>query len=160
MDIEIYDQTDDHAVSQSQLQLAHDILDYAAKYLELKDNTEISLTFVHNPQIRKLNAQYRGVDRATDVLSFALEDDSDDSPILLDPELAAQIPENLGDLFISIDKVAEQARFLGHSADRELGFLIVNGFLHLNGYDHEQKDDEEKMFKLQEEILNGYGLPR
>ncbi|MDF9444655.1 rRNA maturation RNase YbeY, partial [Limosilactobacillus mucosae] len=107
MDIEIYDQTDDHAVSQSQLQLAHDILDYAAKYLELKDNTEISLTFVHNPQIRKLNAQYRGVDRATDVLSFALEDDSDDSPILLDPELAAQIPENLGDLFISIDKVAE-----------------------------------------------------
>lgn len=160
MDIEIYDQTDDHAVSQSRLQLAHDILDYAAKYLELKDNTEISLTFVHNPQIRKLNAQYRGVDRATDVLSFALEDDSDDSPILLDPELAAQIPENLGDLFISIDKVAEQARFLGHSADRELGFLIVHGFLHLNGYDHEQKDDEEKMFKLQEEILNGYGLPR
>ena len=160
MDIEIYDQTDDHAVSQSQLQLAHDILDYAAKYLELKDNTENSLTFVHNPQIRKLNAQYRGVDRATDVLSFALEDDSDDSPILLDPELAAQIPENLGDLFISIDKVAEQARFLGHSADRELGFLIVHGFLHLNGYDHEQKDDEEKMFKLQEEILNGYGLPR
>ncbi|MFR0581391.1 rRNA maturation RNase YbeY [Limosilactobacillus mucosae] len=160
MDIEIYDQTDDHAVSQSQLQLAHDILDYAAKYLELKDNTELSLTFVHNPQIRKLNAQYRGVDRATDVLSFALEDDSDDSPILLDPELAAQIPENLGDLFISIDKVAEQARFLGHSADRELGFLIVHGFLHLNGYDHEQKDDEEKMFKLQEEILNGYGLPR
>ena len=160
MDIEIYDQTDDHAVSQSQLQLAHDILDYAAKYLELKDNTEISLTFVHNPQIRKLNAQYRGVDRATDVLSFALEDDSDDSPILLDPELAAQIPENLGDLFISIDKVAEQARFLGHSADRELGFLIVHGFLHLNGYDHEQKDDEEKMFKLQEEMLNGYGLPR
>ncbi len=160
MDIEIYDQTDDHAVSQSQLQLAHDILDYAAKYLELKDNTELSLTFVHNPQIRKLNAQYRGVDRATDVLSFALEDDSDDSPILLDPELAAQIPENLGDLFISTDKVAEQARFLGHSADRELGFLIVHGFLHLNGYDHEQKDDEEKMFKLQEEILNAYGLPR
>ena len=101
MDIEIYDQTGDHTVSQDQLQLAHDILEYAAKCLELKDNTEVSLTFVHNPQIRELNAQYRGVDRATDVLSFALEDDSDDSPILLDPELAAQIPENLGDLFIS-----------------------------------------------------------
>ncbi|SEK43117.1 rRNA maturation RNase YbeY [Limosilactobacillus mucosae] len=154
MDIEIYDQTGDQAVSQDQLQLAHDILEYAAKCLELKDNTEVSLTFVHNPQIRELNAQYRGVDRATDVLSFALEDDSDDSPILLDPELAAQIPENLGDLFISIDKVGEQAKFLGHSNDRELGFL------HLNGYDHEEKADEEKMFKLQEEILNGYGLPR
>ena len=89
-----------------------------------------------------------------------MEDDSDDSPILLDPELAAQIPENLGDLFISIDKVGEQAKFLGHSNDRELGFLIVHGFLHLNGYDHEEKADEEKMFKLQEEILNGYGLPR
>ena len=86
----------------------------------------------------------------SDVLSFALEDDSDDSPILLDPELAAQIPENLGDLFISIDKVGEQAKFLGHSNDRELGFLIVHGFLHLNGYDHEEKADEEKIHRKQE----------
>ena len=56
MDIEIYDQTGDQAVSQDQLQLAHDILEYAAKCLELKDNTEVYLTFVHNPQIRALNA--------------------------------------------------------------------------------------------------------
>lgn len=160
MDIEIYDQTTDHAVSDHQLQMAREILTYAADYLKLKDNTEVSLTFVHNPEIKKLNAQYRGVDRSTDVLSFAMEDDSDDTPILMDPEMAAQIPENLGDLFISIDKVSEQAKFLGHSQDRELGFLIVHGFLHLNGYDHVEKADEEQMFKLQEEILNGYGLPR
>jgi probable rRNA maturation factor len=111
MDIEIYDQTGDHAVSQDQLQLAHDILEYAAKCLELKDNTEVSLTFVHNPQIRELNAQYRGVDRATDVLSFALEDDSDDSPILLDPELAAQIQKTSAICSSRLIKLASRLSF-------------------------------------------------
>ena len=76
------------------------------------------------------------------------------------PELAAELPVNLGDLFISIDKVAEQAKFLGHSFDRELGFLVVHGFLHLNGYDHEQPEDEKEMFTLQREILDQYGLER
>ena len=92
--------------------------------------------------------------------SFAAEEAGDETPIIMDPEMAAEIPVNLGDLFISIDKVAEQAKFLGHSVDRELGFLAVHGFLHLNGYDHEKPTDEEKMFKLQREILEGYGLTR
>ena len=74
--------------------------------------------------------------------------------------IGAMIPKDLGDLFISIDKVKEQALFLGHSEDRELGFLVVHGFLHLNGYDHEEPADEEKMFSLQEKILDAYGLKR
>ena len=78
----------------------------------------------------------------------------------MDPELAAELPANLGDLFVSIDKVAEQAKFLGHSTDRELGFLVVHGFLHLNGYDHEQPADEQRMFALQRAILDDYGLTR
>lgn len=159
MDLTIYDQTS-NGISQEQHELIEKILQFAAKKLNLADNTEMSVTLMNNPAIKKINAQYRGVDRATDVLSFAAEESGDESPIIMDPELAAELPTNLGDLFISVDKVAEQAKFLGHSPERELCFLAVHGFLHLNGYDHEQPDDEKKMFALQREILDDYGLTR
>lgn len=159
MDLEIYDQTSEQ-VSADHLQLIQDLLQYAGQKLGLADNTEMSVTLVNNPAIKRLNAQYRNVDRATDVLSFAAEESGDETPIIMDPELAAELPTNLGDLFISVDKVAEQAKFLGHSFERELGFLVVHGFLHLNGYDHEQPEDEHQMFALQREILDSYGLKR
>lgn len=159
MDLELYDHTDGE-LTDHQRQLAEKLLDFAAQKLGLKDNDEMSLTFVKNPEIKKLNAKYRGVDRATDVISFAINDNDDDEGIVMDPEMAAEIPVDLGDLFISIDKVKEQALFLGHSEDRELGFLVVHGFLHLNGYDHERPEDEKKMFGLQEKILDEYGLAR
>ena len=159
MDLTIYDETDGQ-VSPAQLALVRDVLQFAARQLSLKDSTEMSVTMMTNPAIRKLNQQYRGVDRATDVLSFAAEESGDETPIIMDPELAAELPENLGDLFVSIDKVEEQAKFLGHSVDRELGFLVAHGFLHLNGYDHEKPADEQRMFDLQREILDEYGLQR
>lgn len=159
MDLTIYDETDGQ-VSPAQLALVRDVLQFAARQLSLEDSTEMSVTMMTNPAIRKLNQQYRGVDRATDVLSFAAEESGDETPIIMDPELAAELPENLGDLFVSIDKVEEQAKFLGHSVDRELGFLVVHGFLHLNGYDHEKPADEQRMFDLQQEILDEYGLQR
>ncbi len=159
MDLTVYDETAGQ-VSAVQLTLVKDLLQYAAQKLQLKDNTEMSVTITTNPAIKKLNKQYRGVDRATDVLSFAAEESGDETPIVMDPELAAELPANLGDLFVSIDKVAEQAKFLGHSTDRELGFLVVHGFLHLNGYDHEQPADEQRMFALQRAILDDYGLTR
>lgn len=159
MDLTIFDHTKG-VLTDDQRQLAAKLLNYAAGYLKLADNVEMSLTFVRNPEIKQLNKQYRGVDRATDVISFAAEDSSDESQIIMPEELKEELPENLGDLFICIDKVPEQAKFLGHSADRELGFLCVHGFLHLNGYDHEKAEDEKKMFALQREILDSYGLKR
>lgn len=159
MELELFDHTDGQ-VSTAQQKMVSDLLQFAAQKLILRENTEMSLTFVNNPEIKEMNAKYRGVDRATDVLSFAEEEAGKESPILMDPELAAEIPTNLGDLFISVDKVAEQAKFLGHSVERELGFLAVHGFLHLNGYDHEKPADEKKMFSLQREILDDYGLTR
>lgn len=157
MDLELYDHTQGELTSH-QRELAEKLLAFAAQQLQLKDNDEMSLTFVKNPEIKEINAKYRGVDRATDVISFAINDD--DEEIVMDDEMAAMLPKDLGDLFISIDKVKEQALFLGHSEDRELGFLVVHGFLHLNGYDHEKPADEEKMFSLQEKILDAYRLTR
>lgn len=162
MDLEIYDKTQD-GVPAEHVNLIQDVLQYAGKYLKLADNTEMSVTLMNNEDIHRINQQYRGVDRATDVISFAIEDDDEeaaDFPLVMDDELAAEIPENIGDIFVSMDKVAEQADYLGHSYERELGFLVVHGFLHLNGYDHMEPEDEKAMFKLQADILDAYGLKR
>ncbi|UQS85445.1 rRNA maturation RNase YbeY [Apilactobacillus apisilvae] len=160
MDLEIYDKTNE-GVSDKDTNLVNDVLEYAGKYLELKENTEMSVTFVNNDEIKKINKQYRGVDRATDVISFAIEDGEDeDFPLIMDSEMADEIPENIGDIFVSIDKVQEQADFLNHSYERELGFLVVHGFLHLNGYDHMEPEDEAVMFPLQRKIMDSYGLKR
>ncbi|QMU07570.1 rRNA maturation RNase YbeY [Levilactobacillus suantsaii] len=162
MDLEIYDKTQ-AGVSDQYLTLIRDVLQFAGNYLKLADNTEMSVTLMNNEDIHRINKQYRGVDRATDVISFAIEDAEDadtDFPLVMDPELAAEIPENIGDIFVSVDKVSEQADYLGHSNERELGFLVVHGFLHLNGYDHMKPEDEKVMFKLQADILDAYGLKR
>ncbi|GAA6237062.1 MULTISPECIES: rRNA maturation RNase YbeY [Apilactobacillus] len=159
MDLEIYDKTN-NGVSDKDTSLVQDVLEYAGKYLDLKENTEMSVTFVNNDKIKDINKEYRGVDRATDVISFAIEDGDDDFPLIMDDEMANEIPENIGDIFVSIDKVAEQAEFLNHSYERELGFLVVHGFLHLNGYDHMEPEDEAVMFPLQRKIMDSYGLKR
>lgn len=161
MDLEIYDKTE-KGVSEKDQKLIRNVLEFAGSYIHLADNTEMSVTLVNNDEIHQINKKYRGVDRATDVISFAIEDDDDDDdfPIVMDEELKESIPENIGDIFVSVDKVAEQADYLGHSFERELGFLCVHGFLHLNGYDHMKKADADVMFPLQKEILNAYGLKR
>ncbi len=101
------------------------------------------------------------VDKPTDVISFAIEEDNPDEMEIIIPEDADfKMPKNIGDIMISMDKVKEQAEYLGHSEERELGFLVVHGFLHLNGYDHMRAADEKEMFGLQKEILDAYGLKR
>lgn len=156
MELTIYDHSQG-MLTEHQTALAEELLAQAAAKLALPASAELSLTLVRNPEIKELNAKYRGVDRATDVISFAINDEED---LTLPAELQAELPLDLGDLFISLDKVKEQALFLGHSADREFGFLLVHGFLHLNGYDHETPADEAAMFSLQEAILTAYGLTR
>ncbi|WP_412990240.1 rRNA maturation RNase YbeY [Pediococcus siamensis] len=158
MDIQIYDHTDQEPAEN--LSLIQNVLNFAGDYLKLASNTEMSVTLMHNDEIQQINKTYRQVDRATDVISFAIEDDADEDPIILDEELAEEIAPNIGDLMVSVDKVKEQAEYLGHSYQRELGFLCVHGFLHLNGYDHMKPEDQKIMFPLQKEILNAYGLKK
>ena len=128
------------------------LMNYACDYMKL-DNVTFNIIIVDNEKIHEINREYRGIDRPTDVISFALEDEKD---MLLDSE-AGRI---LGDIYISLDKCIEQAKEYGHSFLRELAFLSVHGFLHLQGYDHMKKEDEEVMFKLQDDILDSYGIRR
>lgn len=159
MDLEIFDETKE--VSQEWLTMVDELLNYAGNYINLPANTEMSVTIVDNNKIHAINKKYRGVDKATDVISFAIEeDDGEEEPIIFADDLDVDIPKNIGDIFVSLDKVREQAEYLGHSEKRELGFLVVHGFLHLNGYDHMQPDDEKEMFDLQRKILDAYGLKR
>lgn len=156
MELEYYDET--KKLSKEQENLLHTLLEYAANFIDLPINTGMSLTIVDNERIHEINRAYRGVDRPTDVISFALQDGDEDDGI--DLSIFEDLPNEIGDIFISIEKVAEQAKDYGHSFDRELGFLAVHGFLHLNSYDHMNESDEKEMFSLQDEILGGYGLER
>lgn len=161
MDLAIIDQTE-NGVSQYHQDLVNAILNFSGTFLNLPENTEMSVTFVNNDEIQRYNRQYRGVDKPTDVISFAIEEGADDFDILsVDQEWADDIAKNIGDILVSVDVIASQAIYLGHSYERELGFLVVHGFLHLNGYDHMLGEAEEKeMFELQRKILDDYGLKR
>lgn len=126
------------------------LLDYSLNYLKL-ENVMFNIIIVDNNTIHSINKEYRGVDRPTDVISFALEDDTS----FIETEFRI-----LGDIYISIDKAREQAESYGHSLKREISFLTVHGLLHLLGYDHMNEEDEKLMFGLQELILDGYGIKR
>ena len=118
------------------------------KHLKLKFNPIISVSLVDNHFIHEMNRDYRGIDRPTDVISFAFLDNEDRQALYKSKE-----PVCLGDIYISVDKAKEQAEEYGHSIKRELSFLFVHGLLHLLGYDHMNEADEKVMFKLQDEIL-------
>ncbi len=126
------------------------VIDIAIKHQKL-DNLEFNIIIVDNTYIHELNKNYRGIDRPTDVISFALEDNKDFV------DVGHRV---LGDIYISIDKAKEQAIEYGHDLRREICFLAVHGFLHLLGYDHMKEEDEKVMFSLQEEILNEAGIKK
>ena len=159
VDIAIYDETD--RTNQKHMDLIEQVIISAAKELKLEDNFEVSITIVDNNRIHEINKEYRSIDRPTDVISFAIEDNDDEFEIFfdeLDDDIA--LPRLLGDIFISMDKVEEQAEEFDHSIEREIGFLTVHGFLHLNGYDHQTEEEEKEMFALQDIILEENGLER
>lgn len=126
------------------------LTDYLVKYMNV-ENAQFNVIFINNEKIREINKSYRGIDRETDVISFALEDEK---------TIRVENERILGDIYISVEKAKMQAEEYGHSFKREICFLTTHGFLHLLGYDHMKKEDEEVMFKLQEEILDSYGITR
>ena len=146
--IEIFKNVDEEIV---ELDTVEKVL-YSAIAKEKLDNVVFNLIIVDNKYIHELNKMYRNIDRETDVITFALEDE--DTIIIPGDERI------LGDIYISIDKAKSQAEEYGHSVLRELSFLAVHGFYHLLGYDHQTEEEEKIMFGKQEEVLDSYGITR
>jgi len=127
-----------------------DLLEYTLEH-ENVENAIFSVIFVDDEEIHRINKEYRHVDRVTDVISFAFEDNEE------------KIYNNiriLGDIYICIPQMKRQATSYGHSEKRELSFLCVHGLLHLLGYDHMNESEEKIMFGLQELILNEKNIKR
>ncbi|MGE4588731.1 MAG: rRNA maturation RNase YbeY [Acidaminococcaceae bacterium] len=129
-------------------QLLSDGLNAVAKLHGLGENEEVDITIVTDEEIHALNRDYRNVDRATDVLSFALDEDGGEPELVGGPEVHL-----LGDIIISAETATRQADEFGHGLEREIVYLAVHGLLHLLGYDHMQEDDKVVMRAKEEEAL-------
>lgn len=125
---------------------------------------EVALTFIDDEGIHVLNRDYRGIDRPTDVLSFAMQEDGAEEQDIIfevdDENEADPLSGMLGDIIISVDRAKLQSEEYGHSLEREIGFLFVHGFLHLIGYDHQDEASEAEMTAKQEAVLRQAGLTR
>lgn len=144
---EIFNQTEEEI---EYLSTIESLIKYTLEHEKL-DDVIFNIIIVNNEKIKEINKEYRNIDAPTDVISFALEDIED---------IKLPFGRVLGDIYISIDKVKSQAVEYGHTELREFAFLTVHGILHLLGYDHMNKEDEEIMFSRQELILNEYGITR
>lgn len=136
--------------------LITEVFNEAMKVEQIDKYYEVSVVFVSKEKIQEINRTYRGIDRVTDVISFALFDNEDD--IVFEDE--EEEITTLGDIFICLDVMKEQAKEYGHSEKRELAFLAVHGLLHLLGYDHDTNEKEREMFAKQELILNNLDITR
>ena len=122
----------------------------AFEMLGIKTNYEVDVSLVDDKTIHEINKNYRNVDRVTDVISFAFNDDKDPKDQINDETTLRM----LGEILICLPQAKRQAKAIGNSLERELGFLFVHGLLHLLGYDHQTKEEEGVMFPLQEKILS------
>lgn len=159
MDISFLNEQDKFVITDKLKELITLAAKTVLDYMGFDRDAEISVMFTDNEGIRVLNAQHRGIDRATDVLSFPMLEYDDDGEMFDDP---GDIEDELclGDIVISLERAAEQAEEYGHSFEREVGFLTVHSMLHLLGYDHMTEEEEKEMFGFQKEILAKMGLER
>ncbi|MGB9780784.1 MAG: rRNA maturation RNase YbeY [Caldanaerobacter sp.] len=128
---------------------------------EVIDEVEVSVSFVDNEEIKKLNKYYRGIDSPTDVLSFPLmefEEVEEENGEESEEEWKGAYP--IGDIVISLEKAKEQAEEYGHSFEREVAYLTVHSMLHLLGYDHEKEEEKKVMREKEERIMEKLGLRR
>lgn len=134
----------------NELETLKKFIKHCTKELNLK-NVMFNVIIINDEKIHKLNKEYRQIDRPTDVITFALEDDK---------KLTLPSVRVLGDVYISYDRVIKQSKEYGHGKTRELCFLAVHGLLHLLGYDHLKEDEEKIMFSKQKELLDSYGIKK
>ena len=132
------------------------------KHFKLQDIFEVEITIVGEDKIKSTNKATRGIDKVTDVLSFPAINfkfpfNANDYIYDIDPETGKVM---LGEIMLCEKRAKKQAKEFGHSVDREIGFLVLHGLLHLMGFDHMTKDEEKEMMSHAEEILKGLKLSR
>jgi len=154
LEIDFIDETNE--VTNELMQEIQKLLQFALEYEGVDGEVEMSVSFVDDERIHEINREYRNKDRATDVISFAMEEMGEGEIEII----GADFPRTLGDIVISVPTTKSQAEEYGHSFKRELGFLAVHGCLHLLGYDHMTEEEEKIMFTKQKDILDRYGLGR
>lgn len=150
MELYVENEQEKLQVEKRTIDALHKAMNIASNLHSLEDST-VNIILVDNAKIREINKEYRGVDRETDVISFALND------------FEVTFPwerEELGDIYISVEKALEQSREYGHSFDRELVYLAVHGLLHLLGYDHLEEAEKKEMRQEEEKIMAEVGLLR
>jgi len=125
------------------------VVEAVADMEKLPANAELSIVFVDNNFIQELNLNYRGENKPTDVLSFAMNEMTDGEPEFDFPDDVNM----LGDIVISLEQAKAQSEEYGHSLEREVGYLAVHGMLHLLGYDHETSEEKQKMRRREEQIM-------
>ena len=132
---------------------------YSLRSEGFEDEAQISITFVDNEEIKRINAEHRDIDKVTDVLSFPMLEFDENGEAVADFDFDdGEVV--LGDIVISLERAAEQAESYGHSLKREVAFLTAHSMLHLLGYDHMEPEEEKEMFEKQEKILQSLGITR
>ena len=144
--IEVYNETN----SDAYIKDIKSVLKLGLKHMNIKDSY-ISVVIVDKDKIHEINKTYRNVDKVTDVISFAFEDNGGITPDGI---------RILGEIYLCMDKAKEQAIEYGHSNKREICYLVTHGLLHLLGYNHEKEEDKKKMRIKEEEILELYDANR
>ncbi|MDN5318028.1 MAG: putative rRNA maturation factor [Thermoanaerobacterium sp.] len=143
--------------------IVEDVIKTALEVEGIIDDVEVSVSFVDNEEIHKLNKYYRNVDRETDVLSFPLvefEEIYSDIDEENNDEDDAIGPEPIGDIVISLEKAKQQAEEYGHSFIREVAYLTAHSMFHLMGYDHETDEDRKIMREKEDEVMRRLKIER
>lgn len=158
MEILIDNQQDKLMLSPELQAIIANTIEEIARQQKVAPAAEVGVVLVDNEQIREVNAEYRQLDQVTDVISFALNDDTDEPGVKGDAAVSQQ--NLLGDIVVSLEQAVKQAEEYGHSTEREVAFLVAHGMLHLLGFDHLDDDGEVKMQQATEAALFELGLSR
>ncbi len=165
--IYVDDRQDKIEVTDEFIKKLESVINFALKEEDVFIDCEISMLFVDNEEIRGINNETRGIDRATDVLSFPMLDyenkkvfkeiykDNNFDVTFMDGEELV-----LGDIVLSLERTLEQSKEYNHSFEREACYLVVHSVLHLLGYDHMEDEDKKIMRKREEEILGKLDITR
>ena len=153
MDISILNHQSVLDIDENLEKVLEDLIQKAIVEEDLDYEGEVSIMFVDDEEIHKLNKMHRDKDMPTDVLSFpqypSLKDDEEVDPYII-----------LGDVVISTETAMRQAESFGHSLMREIGFLVVHSMFHLFGYDHDTEEHTKEMREKEEQVFSSYNLTR